>query len=27
VTSSASKGGPDCCAGPSGSGNLVFCPC
>jgi hypothetical protein len=27
VRSSASKGGPDCCAGPSGSGNLVFCPC
>lgn len=27
VTSSASKGGPDCCAGPAGTGNLVFCPC
>lgn len=27
VTSSASKGGLDCCAGPSGTGNLVFCPC
>ena len=27
VTSSASKGGLDCCAGPAGTGNLVFCPC
>jgi hypothetical protein len=27
VTHSAVKGGLDCCAGPSGTGNLVFCPC
>jgi hypothetical protein len=27
VISSASKGALDCCAGPTGSGNLVFCPC
>jgi hypothetical protein len=27
VTSSASKGGLSCCRGPSGTGNLVFCPC
>jgi len=27
VTSSAIKGGLDCCAGPTGTGNLVFCPC
>lgn len=27
VTSSANMGGLDCCAGPSGTGNLVFCPC
>jgi hypothetical protein len=27
VTQSASKGGQDCCGGPTGTGNLVFCPC
>jgi len=27
VTSSASKGALECCAGPAGTGNLVFCPC
>jgi len=27
VTSSANMGGTDCCAGPTGTGNLVFCPC
>lgn len=27
VTSSANMGGTDCCAGPAGTGNLVFCPC
>jgi hypothetical protein len=27
VTQSAIKGGLDCCAGPTGTGSLVFCPC
>ena len=27
VTQSAIKGGLDCCAGPTGTGNLVFCSC
>jgi len=27
VTSSAIKGAQLCCAGPTGTGNLVFCPC
>lgn len=27
VTSSAIKGALVCCGGPTGSGNLVFCPC
>ena len=27
VTSSAHMGGTVCCAGPTGSGSLVFCPC
>ena len=27
VTHSANMGGTDCCAGPTGTGNLVFCPC
>jgi hypothetical protein len=27
VTSSAVKGGQDCCPGPTGTGALVFCPC
>jgi hypothetical protein len=27
TVTSASKGAQTCCAGPSGTGNLVFCPC